>query len=69
MGKFRDGMPVTETAVSLILTTLDRIKEILDALEKQQSEPGGTDTDLIERLDAMPQTVATGSPSAHTMAR
>src|SRR3712207_8386099 len=29
MGKFRDGMPVTTPAVSLILATLDRIKEIL----------------------------------------
>jgi len=66
MGKFRDGMPVTETAVSLILSTLDRIKEILDALEKQQSEPDGTDADLIERLDTMSQTVAAGSPPAQT---
>ena len=28
MGKFRDGHPVTTDAVSLILQTLDRIKEI-----------------------------------------
>ena len=53
MGRFRDGMPVTETAVTLILATLDRIKEILDALEQHQSEPAGTDNDLIARLDAM----------------
>jgi two-component system chemotaxis sensor kinase CheA len=33
MGRFRDGMPVTADAVSLILSTIDRIKEILDALE------------------------------------
>src|SRR3954469_1627787 len=29
MGKFRDGMPVTSDAVTLILFTLDRVKEIL----------------------------------------
>ena len=44
MGKFRDGMPVTADAVTLILSTLDRIKEILDALEQQQREPDGADT-------------------------
>ncbi|MGV3635292.1 MAG: chemotaxis protein CheW [Pseudorhodoplanes sp.] len=53
MGRFRDGQPVTENAVSLILTTLDRIKEILEALETHQTEPAGTDADLISRLDAM----------------
>jgi len=29
MGKFRDGMPVTAEAVTLILSSIDRIKEIL----------------------------------------
>ena len=37
MGKFRDGMPVTGDAVSLILATIDRIKEILDELEQTES--------------------------------
>src|SRR5690349_20979808 len=53
MGKFRDGMPVTTPAVSLILTTLGRIKEILGELERQGAEPGGSDVDLIEMLDKM----------------
>ena len=57
MGRFRDGLPVTEGAVSLILATLDRIKEILEALERRQIEPDGTDDDLIVRLDAMAYTV------------
>ncbi len=30
MGKFRDGMPVTTDAVTLILSTIDRIKTILE---------------------------------------
>src|SRR6185312_8390881 len=29
MGKFRDGMPVTGEAVTLILSTIDRLKEVL----------------------------------------
>ena len=43
MGRFRDGMPVTGEAVTLILSTIDRIKQILDELEKQQAEPAGSD--------------------------
>src|SRR6201993_4652024 len=33
MGRFRDGMPVTGDAVSLILVSIDRIKELLAQLE------------------------------------
>ena len=50
MGKFRDGMPVTTDAVSLVLSTIDRIKEILVALDRTASEPGGGDEDLIHAL-------------------
>jgi two-component system chemotaxis sensor kinase CheA len=53
MGKFRDGMPVTREAVSLILTTIDRIKEILRQLEATQAEPQGADRDLIGALHEM----------------
>src|SRR5271168_425953 len=53
MGKFRDGMPVTGQAVSLILASIDRIKEILSGLEATESEPQGNDQDLIGELEAM----------------
>jgi two-component system, chemotaxis family, sensor kinase CheA len=53
MGKFRDGMPVTVEAVSLILSSIDRIKEILAGLEATESEPQGTDHDLIVKLHEM----------------
>jgi len=53
MGKFRDGMPVTAAAVTLILSTLDRIKEILADLERDAAEPEGSDSDLIDALEAM----------------
>jgi two-component system, chemotaxis family, sensor kinase CheA len=53
MGKFRDGMPVTAEAVTLVLSTIDRIKLILDEIESRQSEPEGRDGDLIEVLARM----------------
>jgi two-component system chemotaxis sensor kinase CheA len=53
MGKFRDGLPVTSDAVSLILKTIDRIKKILGDLEKSGGEPQGVDDDLIAKLVAM----------------
>src|SRR6202035_5809392 len=62
MGKFRDGMPVTGEAVTLILSTIDRIKQILDQLEKQQKEPEGSDPDLIGELERM--AVAAPPPAA-----
>ncbi len=65
MGKFRDGMPVTTAAVSLILATLDRIKEILGELERHGTEPEGSDLDLIESLEKMArqESVAAEEPS------
>jgi two-component system chemotaxis sensor kinase CheA len=53
MGKFRDGMPVTADAVTLILSTIDRIKVILDAIEKTEQELPGGDEDLIDQLGRM----------------
>jgi len=51
MGKFRDGLPATNDAVTLILATIDRIKEILESLERDQREPDGADDDLISELE------------------
>ncbi|CAM5461156.1 histidine kinase OS=Afipia felis OX=1035 GN=cheA PE=4 SV=1 [Afipia felis] len=53
MGKFRDGMPVTGEAVSLILSTIDRVKDILSELESSEAEPEGSDPDLIGALEKM----------------
>jgi two-component system, chemotaxis family, sensor kinase CheA len=50
MGKFRDGLPVTSDAVSLILATIDRIKQILGELHRSQTEPAGNDEDLVRKL-------------------
>jgi two-component system chemotaxis sensor kinase CheA len=53
MGKFRDGVAVTGEAVTLVLSTIDRIKEILGDLERNQQEPAGEDRDLIAQLERM----------------
>jgi two-component system chemotaxis sensor kinase CheA len=80
MGNFRGGKPVTGGAVTLVLATIDRIKSLLDELEKNQAEPAGDDQDLITRLQSMaghaaaepePATSksATQSPAADTPSR
>jgi two-component system chemotaxis sensor kinase CheA len=54
LGKFRDGeLQVTESSVTVILESLDQIKEILAGLEATEEEPLGDDSDLIGRLDAI----------------
>jgi len=65
MGKFRDGLPATNDAVTLILSTIDRIKQILESLEREQREPEGTDVELIADLERMVERVA---PSAAPVA-
>ncbi|MCP3404495.1 hybrid sensor histidine kinase/response regulator [Bradyrhizobium sp. CCGB01] len=68
MGKFRDGMPVTGQAVTVILSSIDRIKEILAGLEATEAEPEGNDRDLIDKLEAMvEQGMAAMSGSAQPM--
>src|SRR5690349_2794515 len=72
MGKFRDGMPVTAEAVTLILSSIDRIKEILAGLEATEAEPEGNDRDLIDQLEAMVErgtaAMAAGEAAAPEMA-
>jgi two-component system chemotaxis sensor kinase CheA len=67
MGKFRDGAPASSEAVTLILATIDRIKTILESLEREQREPEGGDTDLIAELEQMVEWV--GSPAPRTEAQ
>jgi two-component system chemotaxis sensor kinase CheA len=62
MGRFRDGLPASGEAVTLILATIDRIKEILESLERDQREPDGVDDDLIAGLHDLVERV--GAPPA-----
>ena len=64
IGKFRDGMPVTAGAVTLILSTIDRIKVILDGIEANECEPAGDDVDLVNQLNRLTQLEDTGPQPA-----
>jgi two-component system chemotaxis sensor kinase CheA len=57
MGKFRDGAPANGSAVTLILATIDRIKLILESIDRDQREPQGDDADLIGDLARMAETL------------
>jgi len=62
LGKFRDGeLEVTQEAVTVILHTIDRIKDILGHLEQTESEPEGTDQDLKDPLALLAEGKALGS--------
>lgn len=61
MGKFRDGAPVQPGAVTLILTSIDRIKGIMEGLGQTGAEPEGDDHDLISQLEAMSESAFDGA--------
>ena len=54
LGRFRDGdLDVIPEYVTLIFESIDQIKFIVGGIGETGAEPEGTDTDLIERLDAV----------------
>ncbi len=53
MGQYRDGAPVTAEGVTLILESIDRIKQILSELDRHGTEPAGSDADLIAALEVL----------------
>ena len=53
LGKVRDGeLAADQDTVSLVLESLDRIKESTGILETTEAEPEGNDSDLVDRLNA-----------------
>jgi two-component system chemotaxis sensor kinase CheA len=53
LGRYRDGtLAVTPAGISLILSALDRIKDIVAGLEASGREPAGDDAALVAALDA-----------------
>lgn len=50
IGQFRDGASVSSSAVTAILETIDRIKEIMAELAEKGQEPPGHDAQLIDEL-------------------
>ncbi|MEI9989115.1 MAG: chemotaxis protein CheW [Rhizomicrobium sp.] len=69
LGLFRDGsLKVTPACVTLILESLDRIKEILAQLESAGAEPEGDDGPLIARLEQAAAGSDQASPADSTEA-
>ncbi len=61
LGRYRDGtLPVTPAGITLILSALDRIKEIVAGIEATGGEAAGEDGALIAALNA----AAEGQPPA-----
>ncbi|HEY1736792.1 MAG TPA: chemotaxis protein CheW, partial [Methylovirgula sp.] len=60
IGRLRDGAAATPETVSAILASVDRVKFILNALERTAKEPEGDDHDLI---DVMQLRIATLPPA------
>ncbi|MGE3149301.1 MAG: chemotaxis protein CheW [Pseudorhodoplanes sp.] len=63
IGRLREGAPATAETITAILRTIDRIRILLDALEKSECEPEGDDTDLIADLDRL-AAAALSAPAA-----
>ncbi len=57
--RFREGAPVTRDAVTLILSTIDRIKLIMAELDSCSLEPAGEDCELIQALESLTMAMAT----------
>lgn len=54
LGRVRDGeLVVTPDGVSLVLSALDRIKELIDRLGQTGEEPQGNDADVIDALHVL----------------
>ena len=64
MGKYRDGQEVTGEGVTIILHSIDRIKEILAELEATEAEPEGADADLIDQLVVLSEGGGAAAPEA-----
>jgi two-component system chemotaxis sensor kinase CheA len=70
MESFRGGKFVSADAVTLILASIDRIKELLNGLDRNGAELPGDDRDLIEQLHRMSRKpTAIEAQSTHRAAR
>jgi two-component system chemotaxis sensor kinase CheA len=52
IGELRNGAAPTQTSVTVVLAAIDRIKQIVEDVERNGVEPEGDDTEMIKQLDA-----------------
>ena len=68
LGKIRDNeLDVTPAAITLVLESIDVIKELLAVLEETESEPDGDDSELIGRLNELAHGTAAKSEPAEAV--
>lgn len=72
LGKYRDKeLEVTQTSVTVILASLDRIKSILAHIEATEQEPEGSDDELIAQLNELAEgrvpEAAAAAPASETV--
>lgn len=68
IGRLREGAPANPETVTLILSTIDRIKSILADIEQQGEEPQGDDGDLIAALARHAAAMGDDAPRAEAHA-
>jgi two-component system chemotaxis sensor kinase CheA len=65
LGKVRDGdIQITPEAISIVLESLDTIKDLIEYLTENGSEPEGDDTTLIAKLNAFADNNGADAPGA-----
>ncbi len=64
IGRMRDGARATPETVTLILSTIDRVKDLLARIEETGGEPDGDDSDLIEALASHAKAMSAGAAPA-----
>jgi two-component system chemotaxis sensor kinase CheA len=52
IGELRNGAAPTQSSVTVVLAAIDRIKQIVEEVERSGVEPEGDDADMIKELDA-----------------
>ncbi|MDE2577486.1 MAG: chemotaxis protein CheW [Hyphomicrobiales bacterium] len=50
IGRLRDGEPASAAHITMILAAVDRVRELLNAIDEHGVEPPGDDDELIARL-------------------
>lgn len=60
LGRMRDGEPPTQEGVSLVLASIDHIRDLLHDIEMAEAEPPGDSSGIISAIEAY---LASGSPN------
>ncbi len=64
IGELRNGAAPTQSSVTVVLAAIDRIKMIVEEVERTGVEPEGDDADMIQQLDAQAAILAASLAAA-----